>query len=408
MTLPTRRPTLADLLISSQFAFNVGFYAVLPHLSAHLSGTLGPAGRLVGLVLGLRTFSQQGMFVIGGALVDGYGPRPLVLTGCLLRIAGFVGLAFAEATWAVIASVLLVGFAAAFFSPAVETEIAREAVRAEHGGGPARTRTLARFSAAGQAGALIGPVIGALLLHGGFTAACLAGAGVFVLVLLGHRRLKPPGRRSATKQARRPFDPRPVLAHRPFLLLAAAYSTYLLAYNQLYLALPSELDRATGSQEALGWLFALSSALVVTCQLPLERLVSKRLTWPGTIRLGLLVLAVSFAATAALLPLGGLWPATVFVVLLILGQMLVVPATRACLTGLVDPDRLGVFTGALSSLSGLLVLLGSIPAGALLGVGGPAPWLALAALPLVGVLLVPNTNRTRGLAVAASSRRSLG
>ena len=47
---------------------------------------------MVGFVLGLRTFSQQGLFVVGGALVDRYGVRPIVLTGCALRVAGFAWL----------------------------------------------------------------------------------------------------------------------------------------------------------------------------------------------------------------------------------------------------------------------------------------------------------------------------
>ncbi|CAM5346167.1 Multidrug resistance protein MdtH [Streptomyces griseorubiginosus] len=47
------------------------------------------AGRLVGFVLGLRTFSQQGLFVIGGALAGRYGILPVVLTGCALPIGGF-------------------------------------------------------------------------------------------------------------------------------------------------------------------------------------------------------------------------------------------------------------------------------------------------------------------------------
>ncbi len=42
---------------------------------------------MVGFVLGLRAFSQQGLFVVGGWLVDRYGVRPVVLTGCALRIA---------------------------------------------------------------------------------------------------------------------------------------------------------------------------------------------------------------------------------------------------------------------------------------------------------------------------------
>lgn len=37
----------------------------------------------------------------------------------MLRIAGFARLGYAEQTWAVIGSVLLIGLAAALFSPAV-------------------------------------------------------------------------------------------------------------------------------------------------------------------------------------------------------------------------------------------------------------------------------------------------
>ena len=69
---------LLRLLILTQAAFNVGFYSVLPFLAEHL-GTIGMAGWLVGFVLGLSSFSQQGLFVVGGWLVDPYGVRPVVL-----------------------------------------------------------------------------------------------------------------------------------------------------------------------------------------------------------------------------------------------------------------------------------------------------------------------------------------
>src|SRR5687768_7761076 len=109
---------LLRLLILTQFAFNIGFFAVLPFLAVHLGTSIGMAGWLVGFVLGLRTFSQQGLFVVGGVLTDRYGVRPVVLAGCVLRIAGFVWLGFAQSTPAVVGAVLLVGFAAALFSPA--------------------------------------------------------------------------------------------------------------------------------------------------------------------------------------------------------------------------------------------------------------------------------------------------
>ncbi|MFF5774901.1 MFS transporter [Streptomyces californicus] len=412
-----RRPRLASaptpylrLLTATQFAFNIGFYAVLPYLATHLGSGLGMAGWLVGLVLGLRTFSQQGLFVVGGALTDRYGPRPVVLAGCALRIAGFGWLAFAGSTATVIAAVLLIGFAAALFSPAVESEAAREAVRHERATGSPRAHVLALFSAAGQAGAFLGPLLGSLLLlvGGGFRAACLAGALVFVAVLAGHARLMPHRERvrdvpeaetAATTPTAQPGRPalRAVFANRAFLLLCLAYSGYLVAYNQLYLSLPVEVQRATGSEAALGWLFALSSLLVVAVQLPLTRFSARRIAPRTALITGLAVVAAGFAAVP-LTPAGprGLLPAATFVVLLTLGQMLLVPAARGLVPDLVEDRQLGLATGALSSVSGIAVLAGSAATGALLDVSAPVRWAVLAAVPLTGAVLAFTLPAGRG------------
>ncbi|MFE5241094.1 MULTISPECIES: MFS transporter [unclassified Streptomyces] len=390
------------LLTTTQFAFNIGFYAVLPYLAAHLGDGLGMAGWLVGLVLGLRTFSQQGLFVVGGALTDRYGPRPVVLAGCVLRVAGFCWLAVAGSTATVIGAVLLIGFAAALFSPAVESETARAAVAGESATGTPRAQVLAVFSAAGQAGAFIGPLLGSLLLllGGGFRSACLAGALVFVGVLAGHARLMPRGTRRAPAAGPGARVPRRLLANRPFLLLCLAYSCYLVSYNQLYLALPVEVERATGSQGALGALFALSSLLVVVAQLPLTRWSARRIAPRTALVAGLAVVAAGFAAVP-LAPGGpaGLLPGAVLVVLLTLGQMLLVPATRGLVPDLVDDRRLGLATGALSSVSGLAVLVGSAATGTLLDTPGPVLWTVLAAVPLAGAgvaLTLPSGRRAAG------------
>ncbi|WP_181387126.1 MFS transporter [Streptomyces sp. Act143] len=390
-----RLTPLLRLLILTQLAFNVGFFAVLPFLSEHLGQAVGMAGWLVGFVLGLRTFSQQGLFVVGGALADRHGIRPVVLTGCALRIAGFAWLGYAEATWSVIGAVLLIGFAAALFSPAVESEVARQAVVHEQCGGGSRTRVLALFTVAGQAGAFVGPLLGALLLSVDFRTVCMAGAAVFVLVLAGHAWLLPqhiPGR----DRVRLKGGVRLLLRNRRFLALCCAYGAYLLAYNQLYLALPAEVARVTGSQAPLAWLFALSSLLVVTAQLPVTRWVGDRLELRRSMVAGLCLISAGFAVVALARPAdrtgpAGLLPAAAFVVLLTFGQMLVAPVARAWVPDLVEPGRLGLYTGALSSVSGLIVLLGTSATGTLLDTGLPAavPWLVLAAVPVAAIGLLP-------------------
>ncbi|MGK5692422.1 MDR family MFS transporter [Streptomyces sp. URMC 128] len=399
---------LLRLLILTQLAFNIGFFAVLPFLAEHLGTAIGMAGWLVGFVLGLRTFSQQGLFVVGGALVDRYGVRPVVLAGCVLRIAGFAWLGYAEASWAVIGAVLVIGFAAALFSPAVESEVARQAVVWEEEGHGSRTRLLALFSVAGQAGAFVGPLLGALLLAVDFRTACLAGAAVFVLVLAGHVRLMPqhiPGRVRNLEKG----GARVLLRNRRFLALCCAYGTYLLAYNQLYLALPDEVQRAAGSQAPLSWLFAMSSVLVVFAQLPVTRWAGGRLDLRRSMTAGLLLIASGFAVVAAARPAGwtgtaGLLPAAGFVVLLTVGQMLVVPAARAWVPDLAEEGRIGLYMGALSSVSGLIVLAGSAATGSLLDAGLPAavPWLVLATVPALAVALLPRREeRAQGAGAAA-------
>ncbi|MFD5595231.1 MDR family MFS transporter [Streptomyces griseorubiginosus] len=390
---------LLRLLILTQLAFNIGFFAVLPFLADHLGRAVGMAGWLVGFVLGLRTFSQQGLFVVGGALADRYGIRPVVLAGCALRIGGFVWLGYAERTGTVVGAVLLIGFAAALFSPAVESEVARQAVLHEEAGGH-RTRVLALFTVAGQAGAFVGPLLGALLLSVDFRTVCLAGAGIFVLVLAGHAWLLPqrvPGRQQV--QLRGGLGA--LVRNRRFLALCCAYGAYLLGYNQLYLALPEEAERATGSQSALAWLFALSSLLVVTAQLPVTRWAGSLLALRRSMAAGLLLIGAGFAVVAVARPadwtgVQGLVPSAGFVVLLTLGQMLVAPAARAWVPDLAPEGRLGLYTGALSSVSGLIVLAGSSLTGSLLDSGLPpaVPWLVLAAVPVAAIALLPREEDT--------------
>lgn len=79
------------MLMINQFGINLGFYMLMPYLAGYLAGPMGLAAGAVGLVLGVRIFSQRGMFIIGGSLADRLGYKPLIVAGCLLRTAGFGG-----------------------------------------------------------------------------------------------------------------------------------------------------------------------------------------------------------------------------------------------------------------------------------------------------------------------------
>ena len=85
-----------QLLFINQLAIMIGFSMLMPYLTGYLTTTLGFAAWVAGLVLGLRTFSQQGLSVIGGTLADHVGYKLVIAIGCVLRMAGFLLFAFSE------------------------------------------------------------------------------------------------------------------------------------------------------------------------------------------------------------------------------------------------------------------------------------------------------------------------
>jgi MFS family permease len=97
------------VLLGSQFVFNIGFYAVVPFLALFLRDDMLLSGGLIGLILGLRTFSQQGMFIIGGTLADRYGAKAIILAGCVVRVAGYLLLACGTSLWPIILGACLTG-----------------------------------------------------------------------------------------------------------------------------------------------------------------------------------------------------------------------------------------------------------------------------------------------------------
>lgn len=160
-------PLAVQLLLVTEMMFNIGFYLVVPFLATYMSQSLAATGAMIGLVLGLRTFSQQGLFFVGGALTDRFGVKPILLTGIAIRVVGFIGAGLSDNTTKLMVSVILIGVAAALFSPAAEAAFAVAGRTAEDDGIISRSELFALDTLFLRIGALIGPVLGALLLQSG-------------------------------------------------------------------------------------------------------------------------------------------------------------------------------------------------------------------------------------------------
>ncbi|MEV0464640.1 MFS transporter [Nocardia tengchongensis] len=391
----------AQLLMVNQFGINLGFYMLMPYLAGYLSGPLGLAAWAVGLVLGVRNFSQQGMFLVGGTLADRLGYKPLIVAGCLLRTAGFALLAFASDLPSLIIASAATGFAGALFNPAVRAYLAAEA-------GERRVEAFAVFNIFYQAGTLAGPLVGLALLALDFRVTAAAAAVVFAALTVA-QLFALPARRSAEPAVRTSVleDWRTVVANRRFVAFAAAMvGSYVLSF-QVYLALPLQAEYLAGAraQTVTSALFVISGVVAVAGQLRITAWFRSRWGTGRGLVVGVSLLAVSF------LPLAMLPSAKPFGGALALGALLLAAAVLAVGTAAVFPFEMDTVVslsgnrlvathyGFYNTIVGIGILIGNLATGALLGaahaVGADwAVWLGLVVIGAIAALALAALDRS--------------
>ncbi|OUE25985.1 Multidrug resistance protein MdtH [Clavibacter michiganensis] len=406
MTAPHRAGAPhAAVLLSSQLVFNLGFYAVVPFLAVVMRDDLGLGALAIGLVLGARTFSQQGLFLLGGMLADRFGPRTLIAAGCVVRVSGYLGLALAADLPGFLLGAILTGFGGALFSPALQSLVAAADARGRDRRRAGRPSLFAALVLVGEVGAAVGPLAGAALLGFGFSTTVLVGAGLFAAVGVALWCVIPADIGPRTPPAR-DAAPRPdrwaAVRDRRFLAFSALFAVDLVAYNQLYLGLPLELARAGAGTAAVGSAFLAVSLLTITLQWPVA-LLAKRLGPGRALALGFGTTATGFAALAlgSLVPPPAgaeLLPAAALVVCLTLGHMTVGPVTMELVPSFAAGRPAASFYGLLASCGGVAVLVAGGVVGSLLDTAPGLAWGILAALPVAAAIGLPRLLPARAAA----------
>ncbi|GAB2842798.1 MFS transporter [Streptomyces deserti] len=411
-----------QLLMVNQFTINLGFYMLMPYLAAHLSGTLGMAGWIVGLVLGVRNFSQQGMFLVGGTLADRLGYKPMIVAGCVLRTLGFATLGLVDSLAALLAASAATGLAGALFNPAVRAYLAADA-------GERRVEAFALFNVFYQAGILLGPLVGMVLTGVDFRVTCLVAAGIFALLSVVQIRALPARRAEDAKLKNGDGGQgmlaqwRGILANRPFLLFSVAMiGSYVLTF-QVYLALPLEVRRLGGDGEfgtaAVAVLFAVSGLSTILGQTRVTAWCKARYEPGQALVRGLAAMGLAFVpllpATAVPVPESGigLWllaavPPTLAALLLAIGTMIAYPFEMDTIVRLSGDRLVATHYGLYNTICGIGITVGNLGTGAALDAARAAgmpelPWITLIALGLACAAALYGLHRTGRLAAQPAS-----
>ncbi|WP_415949660.1 MFS transporter [Streptomyces sp. KLOTTS4A1] len=404
-----RFPLAIRLLLVNQLGVNTGFYLLVPYLALHMSEDLGMSAVVVGIVLGIRNLSQQGLFLIGGSASDRLGARGVIIAGCALRTVGFALFALGDGLPVLLGASVLSGFAGALFNPAVRAYLALEA-------GQRKAEAFALFHVFATTGALLGPLIGSALLLVDFRASALTAAGIFAVLTIAQAMVLPARQVPPTGNSLL-ADWREVIGNRRFLAFALAMVGLFTLQNQLYLLLPEGARRATGWDGAAGLIFLVGTLSNLLLQLRLTRALQHRGSRARWIGAGLALMGLSFVppimvAGTETAPAGPVdaalraLPVLAGALLLYTGVMMAQPFVMELTPGFARPELTGTCFGLFYMVSGIAAAVGNALVGWAMDVGEDTrlrwlPWACCLCFGLVSAAAVAWLHRRRALPVPA-------
>ncbi|WP_156293612.1 multidrug efflux MFS transporter MdtH [Serratia oryzae] len=313
----------------------LGFFVVFPLISIRFVDQLGWAALVVGIALGLRQLVQQGLGIFGGAIADRFGAKPMIVTGMLLRAAGFAAMAMADQPWLLWFSCALSAIGGTLFDPP-RTALVIKLTRPHE-----RSRFYSLLMMQDSAGAVVGALIGSWLLQYDFHFVCWTGAGIFVLAAGWNAWLLPAYRISTVRAPMKEGMMR-VMRDRRFLAYVLTLTGYYMLSVQVMLMLPIVVNEIAGSPAAVKWMYAIEAALSLSLLYPLARWSEKHFRLEQRLMAGLLLMTIS------LIPVGlanSLQALFTLICCFYLGSIIAEPARETLSASLADPRARGSYMG---------------------------------------------------------------
>jgi MFS family permease len=362
-----------------------------PFETIYMRDVLGVSVTAIGLIVGITMFATLPMQVVGGALCDRYGRRPVLAVGIAGSMTLYIGLGLTHQLWLIVA---LIAFEAAFGWAQFVT--ASNAMIADLTPLPRRAEAFSISRVALNAGITLGPLAAAPLIAqdptfrlpflaaGVVCGLCL----IFVLALL--RETRPPEtRRLSVAAAFSGYSL--VLRDRRMVAFCLVALLPLFGFGQIWVTMPIMLGDLHGvSAQQWALLMVVYGVAMATLQYPVIRLFSKY------DHMWLMSLSALFIGAgmgiAAFVP----YPVTYACMFLIcLGIVLLIPISATVVSNLSPADLRGRYMGMWT-----LVYMGGYALGPLLGgwalarLGGRGAFAVIAVAGLLGAALFPLLRRS--------------
>ena len=368
------------ILLINNLLMWMGFFMIVPLISVHYVNGLGWTASLIGIVLALRQFTQQGFTLFSGALADRVGARGLILLGLFVRAVGFGSMAFADTFSYLLLSSLLAGLGGALF------ESPKSAAMAALSDVESRRRIYAVQGISNNVGMALGVLIGAYLIQASFLWVALGSGFVYFLSFLisavllpqisvssGHRRLLS-GISMAAKDRR-------------FFLFTLLSMGYFIIWVQLSLTVSLQAENLAGTEHAVSWVFLTNTLFGIVLQYPLIRWLEPRVRAINGLIIGTAVMTLGLGAMALV---DTIWLFLSCVAIFAIGSAIMSPNQQTVVAELADSNAFGSYMGFGGLSLAIGGALGNYFGGSLYDLGqtlrfSDLPWLIFFAIGSISV-----------------------
>ena len=367
---PVLRPVLASVGFGAlgQFAF-FAFFAIWALTERDAAATE------IGIAYTCSGLAAVAGALLGGRLSDRIGRQPVIVAASMVQTATPAILLVPDLPILAAYGVLVV---MGFTQPVRGTS--QRALLADLIGEDGREEAFGAFRVVLNAGATLGPLLGAVLVTWRWEPLFAGIVGAYALSLVAALRLHEGARRADTGGAA------PSL--RPLVRDAALLTVFLAAiggwcsYAAFELLLPISLTQTHGLTPATwGLLFALNPIVIVLLQMRITR-------WTTGIPRGVKLAAgvLLMASPYLLLEASAVLPVVIVVLLVVvLGEMLWAPASEALIANLAPPGLRGMYLGTANAASWLgLSLAPALGLQTRAAFGDAAMWILIAAVGVSG------------------------
>lgn len=261
-------PKGVPLLLINTLMMSLGFFALIPYLSLHLTQSLLWTPLLAGVLLMVRQFSQQGLAFFTGLIADQVGYKTMITLGLFVRGIGFLLFAVFEQPAGIFLAAIITGIGGAIFEPTSNAAISYLTPVKQRGEMYSIKKIMANI------GIALAAIVSAILIQFDFVYIAIVCGGIFIFIsILTFIRM--PAISTEIEMVPLKQMGSTVLKDRHFVFFTAITIGFYFMFMQMFLTIPLRATEISEHPEAISVVFLLLAVMIICFQYPVNRYMAK-------------------------------------------------------------------------------------------------------------------------------------